>query len=141
MILTFSEKRFERKIIDKEKIHTIRKDVGNKWRTGVKINFWMHNPRNVQLYPYEFATSHTRKVDNIIIMPGQNKIIIENNIFVSLKDLNNIAVRDGFDDFEHFKTWFDKPFSGKLIHWSLDYLRASKRNKKNSFYAKQGELF
>lgn len=47
MILTFSQERFEKGILEGIKTTTIRRDVKNRWKEGMKIHFWMHNPRNV----------------------------------------------------------------------------------------------
>lgn len=54
MLLTFSKPQFKNLILDGTKIHTIRLDKTNRWKKGMKIHFWMGNPRNVKNNPHQF---------------------------------------------------------------------------------------
>lgn len=140
MILTFSDKRFPNLILQKVKIHTIREDKSSRWRIGNKIEFWMHNPRNVNLHPYQFATSHLREKKPILIHPELNKVTLDNVLINTVKGLNSLAVNDGFENWDHMKTWFSQPFSGYLLVWSQEWLRPFSKNKRNMYYAKQQKL-
>lgn len=118
MILTFSKKEFQPKIIDGIKIHTIREDKHNRWKKGIKIHFWMGNPRNVTKNPYQFGEGIVELVLSIHIYPDENRFIIGNQgEFKEIGSLNELAENDGFDSWEEMKKWFKTEFHGKIIYW------------------------
>ena len=119
MILTFSKVDFVRKIIDGEKIHTIREDKHNRWYAGRVIQFWFGNPRNVKKNPYQFKVGICMSTQKIEI---KNKCVYIDNR--ELKLLSNkvelLSVQDGFDSAREYFEWFNKDFKGVIIHWT-DY--------------------
>jgi len=119
MILTFSKAKFVHRIIDGNKIHTIREDKYNRWYAGRIIQFWFGNPRNVKNNPYQFKEGICTSTQIIEI---KNKCIyIENRELKLLSDkVNLLAIQDGFDSVHELFEWFNKDFTGKVIHWT-DY--------------------
>jgi hypothetical protein len=119
MILTFSKPEFEQLIKDEIKIHTIRKDAGNRWKVGMKIHFWMGNPRNVKRNPkpYSFATGTVYRIEPIEIYPDENCVVIGGVEFTSFSALNHIAINDGFESWAKMKKFFSENFTGRLIFW------------------------
>lgn len=115
MILTFSQERFEKGILEGIKTTTIRRDVKNRWKEGMKIHFWMHNPRNVSKKPHAFAIGEVLTVLDITISSKTNAIIAGNGTYRSLSYLDEIAKNDGFQDWEDMKRFFPETFIGKLI--------------------------
>lgn len=140
MILVFSKPEFKDRILAKTKIHTIRKDRSKRWQVGSKIEFWLHNPINVSLHPHEFAKSHIREKTPIMIFPKENKVSLGPKIIKDIKELNQLAVNDGFLNWEDMKTWFTENFSGYLLTWSQQFLTTKTSNKNSLYYAKQTKL-
>lgn len=115
----------------KPKKHTIRK--GDRWRAGMSIQMAMggrftpyvqFNKNEPQLekcistqkieikYPeHEFTYP---KIPKIFI----NDMKFDYRVEEDMKVLNELAVNDGFDNFEEFLEWFSEDFSGQIIHWT-----------------------
>lgn len=138
MILGFKQQ-FVDKIVSGQKLHTIREDKKNRWSRYHII----HMSTGVRTKDYHcFLTRHCVSVQNITINPISKQVAIDNkwilcedsitgiNALSSVADvfgkwvLNNkvhlevLAKNDGFDSVDEFWQWFDKPFEGKIIHWT-----------------------
>lgn len=120
MLLTFTKPKFEGLIKEKIKLHTIRADKHNRWKVGMKIHFWNGNPRNTRgkNKPYQFGTGIVERIEPIKIYPKQDLIIISGYEFKHPQELKNIAVNDGFENWEEMKEFFTEDFVGKVIIWS-----------------------
>lgn len=121
MLLTFSKDSFVESIKSGIKIHTIRADESGRWKPGQKIHFWRRNPRNTKGNPYPFGESICKSVQTIGIDPVAKKVEIglngiENEL--SISGINLLAFQDGFNSVDEFWAWFNKPFYGKIIHWT-----------------------
>lgn len=119
MILGFKS-RFKGKIINGQKIHTIRKDKHGRWKPGMKIHF----ATGVRTRFYnQFWYGYCKSVQKIEILWTHKfglMVDIDGNLFAG-KGLEEIAKNDGFDNVHEFIVWFlPKPgvFEGKLIHWT-----------------------
>lgn len=113
MILSFSDPRFEARIKAGIKIHTIREDKHNRWKPGMKIHFWMHNPRNVKKNPYQFGEG---EVSTVIYIR-----LTDESVFTRFGGNPwplNFAKNDGFDSIEEMKAYFKLPFEGRIIYWT-----------------------
>ena len=115
MIIGFKEG-FVEPIINGTKIHTIREDVHNRWKEGMK----MHMATGVRTKKYhqfnEKICLSTQKIE--IIHQNCIKIIKINNRKLKLSELYILAKNDGFANYDDFYFWFDKDFTGKIIHWT-----------------------
>ena len=128
MILSFSKKfpwgqptNFEQKIIEGTKIHTIREDLHDRWKPGMKIHaatgvrtkkyncFYEDECVSIQQIEIKYPAPETCKDICIIKVDG-----VHINFESALKLIKN----DGFEGFEDFTQWFDSDFKGKLIHWT-----------------------
>lgn len=128
MILTFSRDSFMEDIIAGKKTTTIRLDPKKRWKSGIIIQYWRGSPRNSRSAkkPYQFATGKCIFVEEIVIYPDKNHIVSEfkkgdryGKYHVYLQeDLDTFARKDGFKDWEDFKTWFHEEFHGRRIHFS-----------------------
>ena len=124
MILSFKEQ-FVEKILNGTKIHTIREDKNNRWKSGMKIHFWKGNPRNVKNDSYHFAIGVVSKVVPIEIHWSKDKrglqwIDIDGKTQRWSKDLHELkefVQNDGFDSIKDFLAWFNDDFEGKLIYF------------------------
>lgn len=133
MILGF-KKQFVQKIIDGEKIHTIREDKTRRWRYGMDIHF----ATGVRTKQYnQFYRSRCKKVDEIEILwnrfvkvdfnsPSPSCIMIDKENYFSVRvngcELNydevcSLAKNDGFENVGEFAKWFSSDFKGRIIYW------------------------
>ena len=119
MLLTFSVPGFDHKIKKGLKIHTIRVDKNNRWKIGMKIHFWMGNPRNVKSKnkPFQFGIGIVKEVREIEIYPSKDLVVISGTKICSNYDLNYLAKSDGFNNWIEMKDFFKEDFKGKLIFW------------------------
>lgn len=120
MLLTFTKPKFEGLIKEKIKQHTIRADKHNRWKVGMKIHFWNGNPRNTRgkNKPYQFGAGIVERIEPIKIYPSKDLIVINGYEFKHPQELKNIAVNDGFENWEEMKEFFIEDFVGKVIIWS-----------------------
>jgi len=128
VILGF-KKQFIDKILDGTKIHTIRTDKHDRWAAGRKIHFgtgvrhWSYKQfheaecisvQKIEIKWLEVETTTTESTKKTI---HRQAAVFVNGFYM---DIYTIAKNDGFDSVEDFHKWFDKDFTGKLIHWT-DY--------------------
>lgn len=114
---------FNLEIVDvigrKPKLHTIRKDEKNRWKPGVLIDFFI-NVRKKDMFRFAprlpvvsiqtIKIFHLPKSDNINVYVDERRLK-EDEIAI-------LAINDGFESVDDFKTYFNEDFIGKLIHWT-----------------------
>lgn len=129
MLLTFSKTEFRTLIRNGVKVHTIRDDKHNRWKVGTKIHFWLGNPRNTRgkAKPYQFGVGEVSRIERIrmdfsygedwqrdVVYIGEEIRLNKN------EELNDLAINDGFENWEQMKQWFlndDGQYFGKIIFW------------------------
>ena len=120
MILSF-KKRFVQPILEGVKIHTIREDKHDRWKSGMKIHF----ATGVRTKNYkQFAEKVCLGVQEIYIEfnAAGALVMIDGNV-TSAYEKYNLALNDGFNDFGELKMFFNTGFKGRIIHWTaLRYL-------------------
>ena len=105
---------FEEKIKNGVKLHTIRWDEKNRWKTGNKIHF----ATGVRTSNYncfkEGLCNGTQKIEI------RDRNVWIDDVILNYYEVENLAINDGFDSIKDFWSWFDQysPFTGKLIHWT-----------------------
>ena len=103
------------------KKHTIREDKHNRWKAGHIIH--MATGVRTKLYNcfYKCKCTGTQKieisVDNDKLM-GQIICVYIDSKLLYHSDVETLAKNDGFDSAKDFFAWFNKDFSGKIIHWT-----------------------
>lgn len=112
----------------KPKIHTIREDKSDRWKAGNDIHFVINNrtPERFQFAPVvECVCVQEIVIDHSPSNPGIVRVTIEKKLIYEGSDSSDrnsrmweIARNDGFDSVEDFFTYFDKSFTGKIIHWT-----------------------
>ena len=131
--------RFENKIKDGVKLHTIREDKTKRWRKGLKINHVVGNRTKKRR---QFLVSKCTGVQEISISTHYETGIDEQTgqvvqlgpyltvlVYDENKDpkeilghkLERLTINDGFDSVEDFTRWFDNndgEFFGSIIHWT-----------------------
>jgi len=124
MILGFKEQ-FKSKILDGSKIHTIREDPKDRWKSWREIDF----ATGVRTKNYTcFKKGKVSSVQLVYIwLSIENEIVIQIGYSVLLKhQMEELIKNDGFVSYIDFFQWFypliqkshDKTFRGKLIHWT-----------------------
>lgn len=117
------------------KLHTIRKDEKNRWRPGTKIDFFI-NCRQEDMFRFapvlpvvntqEIKIKYTKSSNNTDLIYvevfGVNNWKCLGTYNPETKDyygnLLQLAQNDGFDTIEDFFTYFNKDYTGKIIHWT-----------------------
>ncbi len=103
------------------KYHTIREDKPDRWKVGMKIHPVIGNRTKQR---FQFAPIlECKSIQKIEIRKDSNRSIFPSSIYVDDRllthnQVHELAQNDGFDSTEDFFKWFDKPFLGKIIHWS-----------------------
>ncbi len=130
MVLGFKPQ-FVQKILNNSKIHTIREDLHDRWKVGMK----MHMATGVRTKNYNKFTEQicisTQKFQIKWDIPfGEEykgrlfKVFIDDRCMNNNFYLNNepmlqvLARKDGFDTLEDFLNWFSEDFTGKILHWT-----------------------
>ncbi len=124
MVLGF-QTQFVDTILSGIKIHTIRGDGYNRWKSGNKIHF----ATGVRTKYYNcFKESVCKNVQKIVIefwKHHENDIIRIDEKQLTPIQKESLALHDGFKCYGNMHEWFtnvhkDDFFIGKIIHWT-DY--------------------
>jgi len=129
---------FEKKILNGTKRHTIRKAGKRNFREGMMLQL-SHGVRTKHYYC--FLETECSQVQTIVfkswnaIHPELAKwgasyyeydsgfitIELDYKKYLTLPEMESLAINDGFDNLEDFFKWFDvkkgEHFIGELIHW------------------------
>lgn len=112
------------------KIHTIREDKKNRWKIGTMIHFFINvRQKNMFMFAPVLSVVSTQKFEIIYL---ENRDLKKTQVWlddvfclyyrygdrVIDKGLLEFAQNDGFDTIESFFEYFNKDFTGKLIHWT-----------------------
>lgn len=112
MIIGFKERFIKPILFEKTKKHTIREDKKNRWKAGML----MHMATGVRTKNYNCFKEVTCK--SIQLIEIQNNSITVDNRKLTEQEIQQLIVNDGFDSTIDFWNWFEKPFKGKIIHWT-----------------------
>ncbi len=109
----------------KPKRHTIRFDEKDMWHAGRNIHMVVKNrtPRRYQFAPLVPCVSTQRIEIKYSVDYDEFPMVFIDNTAIHLIDdhakiLTELAVNDGFDDIDAFFNYFNKDFTGKIIHWT-----------------------
>jgi hypothetical protein len=107
---------FEGKIKRGIKKHTLREDIHDRWKPGMKIHFSTGAQTSKYNCFKEGVCNGVQKVEII----DRNIYIADRLIPLSKNQIEIFAFNDGFDSVSDFWAWFDQynPFIGKIIHWT-----------------------
>ena len=111
MVLSFKPQ-FVEPILNGTKVHTIREDSFNRWKNGMKIHF----ATGVRTKEYkQFKSGFCMGIQSIEI--DFPRVRVDGMDLIFSKRLS-LAKDDGFNGLQDFFEWFNKPFKGKIIHWT-----------------------
>lgn len=115
------------------KPHTMREDEKDRWKPGMKIHMVVFNRTKKQ---FQFVpVIECKSVQKIEIKfqstyqdgsPHHPKVIIDGAVFWDYEQqidndnekIMSLAKNDGFDSVGDFFKYFNKDFTGKIIHWT-----------------------
>jgi|SRR6185503_10798854 len=108
---------FVEKIITKTKLHTIRQ--GERWISGMNIHMatGMRTKYYKQFNKDRPDLQKCLSTQKIIIISSKKDIFIDGRR-LPLVEQWKLIYFDGFDFVEDFWEWFDKDFTGQIIHWT-----------------------
>lgn len=112
----------------KPKPHTIRQDKNNRWKVGTLIHFYINaRQKNMFRFAPVLPVVSTQKIE-IIYIPffeshSRPWVKIDGKLFYDVSEtlkpqMLQFAQNDGFDTIEDFFNYFDKDYTGKIIHWT-----------------------
>lgn len=105
------------------KIHTIREDKTDRWKAGMKIDFFI-NVRTKDMFRFApvlpVVSVQNFEVEKLCDTGEWYKdfIVLVDNVYQEVDEIKQIAQNDGFDTVEDFFEYFNKDFKGKIIHWT-----------------------
>ncbi|AOW09500.1 hypothetical protein [Flavobacterium gilvum] len=112
------------------KLHTIREDKTDRWKAGNKIDFFINcrQPTMFRFAPVLPVVS-VQKIEikwiPLTIPLGERRpwVRIDGKQIYTIDQIDEeqilqLAQNDGFDTIEDFFVYFDKDFTGKIIHWT-----------------------
>jgi hypothetical protein len=104
---------------NKVKIHTLREDAKNRWVKGVLIDFYIGvRTKNAFRFAPRVPVLHVQEIVIKNIFNDRYSVIIDGNP-LSPKNIEELAMNDGFDSVDDFWNWFGADdFVGKIIHWT-----------------------
>lgn len=118
MILGF-KKQFVLPIMAKTKHHSIREDKHNRWKPGMKIQMATGvRTKNYNCFNESICTS-TQQIEIIRKSDYLNETIVKvDGRELAKHEVIELAFNDGFENLISFWIWFEKGFTGKIIHWT-----------------------
>lgn len=104
------------------KKHSFRSDPTERWEEGKKIHFH-HGGRKLKYNCWHIGVCTGVQTVRIVWLDMKMTEIKRPEIWLDNKLLNNrkmneLAWNDGFDNLTDFFRWFNKDFTGRIIHWS-----------------------
>jgi hypothetical protein len=109
------------------KLHTIREDKNNRWKSGITIDFFI-NVRTKKMFRFApkvpVVSTQTIEIKYIgfsdgfrpwVKIDGKNVYTLDQ---IESEKMLKLANNDGFDTIQAFFDYFNKDFVGKIIHWT-----------------------
>ncbi len=129
MVLGFKAQ-FEKPVIDGDKIHTIRHDIHDRWKSGRSIQFatGVRTKKYKKFKDGECLSTQKIKIKWKKINIGLVSESWTVKVFIDGKDItvkgdivDQLVKNDGFannKEFFEWKAWYRKDFTGKIVHWT-----------------------
>lgn len=124
----------------KPKLHTLRLDPHDRWKAGMSIQMVYRGPKysikdhfnkaipelekciSTQTIKIEWLTYHAVPAEIFGLKGGSTRIprvVIDGETYPSAcTQVKQLAMNDGFDSLEDFYDYFNKDFTGKILHFS-----------------------
>jgi hypothetical protein len=123
MVIGF-KKQFVEPIISGTKIHTVRSDEHDRWRSGVMMH--MATGTRTKYYNCFKQTPCTSYQRVYMSYDWMLNISVGSRELFGANEREQFAINDGFVSLEAFEDWWypvlaknpNKEYSGKVIHWT-----------------------
>lgn len=99
------------------KLHTILGDPHNRWDEGMVIEMVINNRTKSRFQFSPVIKCVSVQEIEIEYINGWLTIRVDGRYLLSVERIR-LALNEGFHSLEHFKTYFNKDFKGKIIHWT-----------------------
>lgn len=107
------------------KLHTIRLDPHDRWKAGMKIHPVINNRTKnrfqfapviecVSVQSIEITKSKLLEYGYAAKIP----LVYIDDVLLESDDLEKLAINDGFPTLKAFFDFFNRDFTGKIIHWT-----------------------
>lgn len=114
---------------DGSKQHTIREDKHRRWRPGLIIHMAFGvRTKNYNCFCDKYTCKSIQEIKIVYHLTGYPmapviEIFIGGKLFYrsdgfGRSNIKKLAKNDGFDSVDDFFKWFDKDFSGVIVHWT-----------------------
>jgi len=108
------------------KDHTIREDKKNRFKPGTILHskIWTGTPYRSNTFQFApiIKCVSTQKIEIKYTDPDGFKltlpIIYIDDVWIPGDDVSELAARDGFNSVLEFYNYFNKDYTGKIIHWT-----------------------
>ncbi len=106
------------------KLHTMREDAKDRWKPGINIHMVVFNrTKNRFQFAPVLECKSVQKIEVIYTGHDYPCVKIDGRLYYlwvkqDYNLLKKLALNDGFKSVEHFFSWFNKDFAGKIIHWT-----------------------
>lgn len=136
MIVSYKQKfpwkeptNFKEKILAGTKIHTIREDRSNRWHQGLTMqhcyykggmspDFFFESEYKWQQPIMIFWKEGVKEENGYHFRSGLVPTVMISGTIASKETIEQLARNDGFDSGLMFLKYFNKDFSGKILHWT-----------------------
>lgn len=105
------------------KLHTIREDRLKRWKIGMDIHYYI-NVRKTNMLQFapvkkvkSIQTIYIKRFSNFGNWEGDFMVFVD-GFAIKGKKIKALALNDGFPSVEAFFQWFNKDFTGRIIHWT-----------------------
>lgn len=126
----FHEINFDHGRLHQAKLHTIRQDKNDRWKPGVMIDFFINaRQKNMFRFAPRIPVVSVQKI-KIVHFLAEAHIYLDDSFYGEIffngnkeidgyaVNIEELAINDGFYDAEDFIAYFNKDFTGKIIHWT-----------------------
>lgn len=124
-------KYWDKEFVIQPKLHSIRLDTHDRWKPGMKIHPVVHNRTKNR---FQFApVLECVSIQHIDIIYCEEKYLTHglgfnfqdkcvkvkiDGVIQECEEITRLSLNDGFPSIEAFFQYFNKDFTGKIIHWT-----------------------
>lgn len=103
------------------KKHTMREDLSDRYKVGCKLHMYVNNRQKTAFNFLPVIECVSIQRCTIQYIDNTPQIHVDGKMLKCF-EIKKLAKNDGFDSVEDFFKWFNKDWTGKIIHWtSLKY--------------------
>lgn len=107
-----------------KKIHTIRRDVIGRAKPGISIYMYDSEQdiskglKGFDIKPIVSTQLFEVKYTKLFAWYICGPVVSIDGRKLTILEIHELAVADGFDNIDQFFDWFNTDYTGKIIHWT-----------------------